>query len=151
MDFHLKGTLKLVSDAFEDTIWLNWCLSNHNDIFQQQLIHFQQLFHGREVTRKCSVKIVFLKMLQNFEKHLCWGLFSDKVAGHQPATLLKREKRLQHSSFRVSFAKYLKTATLQNIRVQLLLQNANLILSILNKIEKNKTLLHFGKVQAKYS
>ena len=34
MDFHLKETLKLVSDAFEDTIWLNWCLSNHNDIFQ---------------------------------------------------------------------------------------------------------------------
>ena len=55
---------------------------------------------------------VFCKesVLKNFAKftgkHLCQSLFFNKVAG-RPATLFK--KRLWHRSFRVNFAKFLRT------------------------------------------
>ena len=50
-------------------------------------------------------------VLRNFArftgKHLCQGLFLNKVAGLKPATLLK--KRLWHRCFPVNFAKFLRT------------------------------------------
>ena len=50
-------------------------------------------------------------VLRNFAKftgkHLCQGLFLNKVADLRPATLLK--KRLWHRRFTVNFAKFLKT------------------------------------------
>ena len=50
-------------------------------------------------------------VLRNFtkftEKHLCQGLFFNKVAGMRPATLLNI--RPWHSCFRVNFAKFLRT------------------------------------------
>ena len=49
-----------------------------------------------------------LKCFEKFTgKNLCWSLFFDKAAGHQPALLLK--KRLQHSYFPVTFEKFLRT------------------------------------------
>ena len=62
---------------------------------------------------KSSRQEVFCKkvVLKNFfkftVKHLCHGLFFNKVAGLRPATLLK--KRLWHRCFPVNFAKFLRT------------------------------------------
>ena len=56
---------------------------------------------------------VFCKkgVLRNFtkftQKHLCYSLFFNKVAGLKPATLLK--KRPWHRCFSVNFAKFLRT------------------------------------------
>ena len=61
---------------------------------------------------------VFCKkgVLKNFVKftgkHLCQSLFSNKVAGLKPATLLK--KRLWHRCFPVNFATFLRTLFLQD-------------------------------------
>ena len=50
-------------------------------------------------------------VLRNFSKftgrHLCQGLFFNKVSGLRPATLLK--KRLSYSCFSVNFEKFLRT------------------------------------------
>ena len=46
-------------------------------------------------------------------KHLCQGLFFNKVKGLRAATLLK--KRLWHRCFPVNFAKLLRNLFLQNI------------------------------------
>ena len=43
-------------------------------------------------------------------KHLCQGLFFNKVAGLRPATLLK--KRLWHRCFPANFTKFLRTSFL---------------------------------------
>ena len=62
----------------------------------------------KAVPKMCSVKKVFLQILQNSqEKHLWQSLFFNKVAGLRPATLLK--KRLWHRCFPVNFAKFLRT------------------------------------------
>ena len=59
--------------------------------------------------QKQSVKKVFLKISQNSQKkHLCTSLFSDNVAGRQPANLSK--KSLRHRCFPVNFAKFLRTS-----------------------------------------
>ena len=60
------------------------------------------------VTWRCSVKKGVLRNFAKFTlKHLCQGLFCNKVAGFRPATLLK--KRLWHRCFPINFAKYLRT------------------------------------------
>ena len=69
---------------------------------------------------------VFYKkgVLKNFAKftgkHLCQGLFSNKVGGLRPATLLK--KRLWHGCFPVNFPIFLRTSILKNICERLLLK-----------------------------
>ena len=60
------------------------------------------------VPKRCSVKKVFLKILQNSQENTCDRVsFFNKVAGLRPATLLK--KRLWHRCFPVNFAKFLRT------------------------------------------
>ena len=62
---------------------------------------------------RSSLPKVFCKkgVLRNFAKftgkHLCQGLFFDKVAGLRPAILLKM--RLWHRCFPVNFVKFLRT------------------------------------------
>ena len=62
--------------------------------------------------------VVFYKkgFCKNFAKftgkRLCQSLFFNKVAGLRPTTLLT--KRLSHRCFPVKFAKFLRTAFLQN-------------------------------------
>ena len=76
----------------------------------------------RSRQRRCSVKKGFLKIFIKFTgKHLCQSLFFNKVAGLRPATLLK--KRLWHTCFPVSFAKFLGTTFLQKALGRLLLIN----------------------------
>ena len=58
--------------------------------------------------------------LKNFAKHLCHGLFLNKVAGLTPATLLK--KRLQHWCFFVNFEEFLRTSFLKEHLQRLLLR-----------------------------
>ena len=56
------------------------------------------------VARRCSVKNVFLKFLQNSKENTCaQSLF---VPGLRPATLFK--KRLWHSCFPANFVKFLR-------------------------------------------
>ena len=69
--------------------------------------------------RCCSIKKVFLKVLQNSqETPVSKSFFFNKAAGLSPATLLK--KRLQHKCFSVNFAKFLRTPLLQNTSRRLL-------------------------------
>ena len=62
----------------------------------------------RSSHQRCSVR---KGVLRNFEKlkrkHLCQILFYNKVAGPEPATLLK--KRLWHRYFPMNFAKFPRT------------------------------------------
>ena len=58
----------------------------------------------------CSVKKIFLEILQNSQKSTCASLFFNKFVGLRPATLLK--KRLWHRCFPVNFAKFLRTTFL---------------------------------------
>ena len=57
-------------------------------------------------------------------KHLCWGLFFNKVVVLKPATLLI--KRFQHRCFPVNFAKFLRMPFLQNNSVGLLLNSGEI-------------------------
>ena len=67
--------------------------------------------------RRCSIKIVFLKIQQNSAENTCARL-SFKVAGLRPATLFK--KRLSHRCFPVNFSKILGATFLQNTSGRLL-------------------------------
>ena len=62
----------------------------------------------RSSHQRCSVRKGVLRNFAKFTgKHLCQVLFYNKVAGPEPATLLK--KRLWHRCFRMNFAKFLRT------------------------------------------
>ena len=43
------------------------------------------------VTQRCSLKKVFLKVSRNLQENTRVSLFFNKVAGPQPATLLKKD------------------------------------------------------------
>ena len=63
-------------------------------------------FTVEAVAQRCSVKKVFLKILQNSQENTC-ARVSFRVAGLMPGTLLK--KRLWQRFFSVNFAKILRT------------------------------------------
>ena len=74
----------------------------------------------RSSHRGCSLRKGALRNFAKFTgKQLCPSLFFNKVAGLRPATLL--ESRLWHRCFPVNFAKFLRTAFLQNTSGRLLL------------------------------
>ena len=61
----------------------------------------------RSSHHRCSVRKGVLRNFAKFKgKHLCQVLFYNKVAGPEPATLLK--KRLWHKCFPMNFAKFLR-------------------------------------------
>ena len=63
---------------------------------------------ARSSHQRCSVRKGVLRNSAKFTvKHLCQVLFYNKVAGPEPATLLK--KRLWHRCFPMNFAKFLRT------------------------------------------
>ena len=65
------------------------------------------------IAQRCSIKKDVPKNFTKFTgKHLCQSLLFNKVAGLNPATLLK--KRLWHRCFPVNFAKFFRTSFLQN-------------------------------------
>ena len=59
------------------------------------------LFDGTVLWKILRYKKGVLKKFA--EEHLCWSLFSNKVTGFRPATLLK--ERIQHRCFPVNFEK----------------------------------------------
>ena len=68
----------------------------------------------RNSHRRRSIKKAFLKDFVIFTgKHLCWGLFFDKVAGHQSCNFIKR--RLQHRYFLVNIGKFVIAPIFKNI------------------------------------
>ena len=78
------------------------------------MLHFKTTYlNNRYKIMKSSRLEVFCKkgVLRNFAKytgkHLCQGLFFNKVAGLRAATLLK--KRFWHMCFPVNFVKSLRT------------------------------------------
>ena len=65
------------------------------------------VLNTKAIARRCSVKIVFLKISQNSPENTCTGVsFLIKLQA-APATLLK--KRFRYRCFPVNFAKILKT------------------------------------------
>ena len=70
----------------------------------------------RSSHRKLYIKIGVLKNFAKFTgKHLCQSIFFNKVAGLNPATLLK--KSLCHWCFPANFEKFLRPLFLQNGRL----------------------------------
>ena len=68
---------------------------------------------SRSSCRSCSItKDVFRNFAKFTAQHLCQSLIFNKVAGLSPATLLK--KRLWYRCFPANFAKFRRTAFLQN-------------------------------------
>ena len=82
--------------------------SVRNDSLDQNNFNFSSNKYcfgkNRSSHRRCSVKKVFLEILQNSQEN---SLFFNKVSGLRPATLLK--KRLWHRCFPVNFALFLRT------------------------------------------
>ena len=67
---------------------------------------------------KCSIKKAILKHFVIFTgKHLCWGLFLNKVASHKACNFIK--KRLQHRYFLVNIGKCIRRPILKNISERL--------------------------------
>ena len=97
----------------------------------------------RSSHRRSSVKKGVLRNSTKFTgKHLGHSFFFNKVAALRPATLLK--KRLWHRCFPVNFAKFPRTAFLQNTSGRLLLYGDDLRTSA--SIFSNK----FADVLVKY-
>ena len=81
---------------------------------------FLEIGSNRRSHRRCSVKKgVVRNFAKSTGKHLCQGLFFNKVTDLRPATLLK--KRLWHKCFPVNFAKFPRAPFLQNTSGRLLL------------------------------
>ena len=59
------------------------------------------------VVQRCSVKTVFLKILENSKENTCARVYFFLFRPYRLATLLK--KRLWHRCFPVSFEKFLRT------------------------------------------
>ena len=75
---------------------------------------------SRSSHQRCSIIKGFLRNFTKFTgKHLCQGLFYNKVAGLKPATLLKT--KLWYRCFPVNFAKFRRIYLLQNTSGRLLL------------------------------
>ena len=92
-------------------------------------------------------------VLRNFAKlrgkHLCQVLFFNKVAGPEPATLLK--KRLWHRCFPVNFAKFLGTPFSQNTSGRLLLDKQHFLAEnpskVLNGQQPHKgVIFHWSRI-----
>ena len=80
---------------------------------------------ARSSHQRCSIKKGVLGSFVKLSgKHLCQGLFFNKVAGLRSATLLK--KRLGHRCFPVNFTKFLRIPFLQNTSGRLLLECCNI-------------------------
>ena len=75
------------------------------------LRNFSTIF--RSSHRRCSIKKAIKLFVIFTGKHLCWGLFSNKVAGLQVCNFIK--KRLQHRYFLVNIGKFIRTPILKNI------------------------------------
>ena len=90
---------------------------------------------GRSIHWMCSVKKDFLRNFAKFTgKHMCQGLFFNKVTSMRHATLLR--KRLWNRCFSVKFTKFLRTPFLQNTSRRLLLVSG--ASSSINHSEHNK-------------
>ena len=76
-------------------------------------VYFFKIFLGIHIAEtvvwRFSVKYVFLK-------HLCWNLLFNRVTSWRAATLLK--KRLQHRSFPMNIANFLRITSLKRIPVK---------------------------------
>ena len=81
---------------------------NTNSFFLLNIFNFKKsswakpVHPSQTVVRRCSVKKVFLKIVQNSQGNTC-----ARVSGLRPATLFK--KRLWHRCFPMNFAKFLRT------------------------------------------
>ena len=68
----------------------------------------------RSSHRRCSIEKTILKHFVTFTgKHLCRGLFFNKIAGHQVCNFIK--KRLQHRCFLANITKFIRRPVLKNI------------------------------------
>ena len=89
----------------------------HRRVEETPLLHFEGQKQPPEVFYKKGVLKNFIKFTG---KHLCRGLFFNKVENLRLATLLKT--RLRHRCFPVNFVKFLRTPFLQNTSERLLLE-----------------------------
>ena len=100
-------------------VFTSWLVSH------QVCIHIQYFFVVmRNKLQKQPLEVLYKKdvlkyFAKSIGKHLCQGLFFNKVAALRSATLLK--KRLWHRCFSVNFAKFLRIPFAQKTSGRLLL------------------------------
>ena len=84
-------------------------------IFTPEVLNFKSsVFSQTKKMDKEKIKKAILKHFVIFTgKHLCWGLFFNKVAGHQACNFIK--KRLQHRHFLANIRKFIRRPILKNI------------------------------------
>ena len=103
----MKDKKKFKGKAYVASFTLSLSFSCLRGILVELFLHRSKLMY------RSSRPEVFCKLgtLRNFTKftgkHLCQGLFLNKVEGLRPTTLLK--KSLWHRCFTVNFAKFLRT------------------------------------------
>ena len=107
---HLRNLWNWILGKSEAALKLSWKKallikkSMHN-VIQQIKISF---LLTEATTTGVLWKKVFLEILQNPQENTCARAFFNKVAGHRPATLVK--KGLWHRCLPVNFAKFRRTS-----------------------------------------
>ena len=108
------------------------------------------LFFSEAVSKRCSVKKVFLEIFQNSQENTCVGVsFYIKLHGLNPATLFKN--RPWYRCFPVNFAKFLRTTFFTKHFRWLLLSKFTLVLALMLNLLKLITKTKRGKPKARSS
>ena len=98
-----------------------------------------------EFTRRFSVKKNVRRNFDKFaEKHLCWSLSFNKVAGLQPATLLKNRLSTKNikETFSCEFGKIFKKRTIFIEHLRLLLCKIKFLIGDLSEGDRGDLILH---------
>ena len=104
----------------------------------------------RSSHQKCSARKAVFKNFAKFRgKRMCQVVFFNRVAGPEPATLLK--KTLWHRCFPVNSAKFLRSPFSQNTSGRLFLDNHHLLAEnpskVLNGQQQHKgVIFHWSRI-----
>ena len=114
LNFNLRYFMSSITTErlYKSFSFINSSSKNISQVESEILRNSSTIF--RSSHRRRSIKKAILKHFVIFTgKHLCWGLFFNKVAGHQACNFIK--KRLQHRYFLVNIRKFIRTPILKNI------------------------------------
>ena len=109
MLFHVFNYYRM---SFQFFLFYKFVCTNLSQVELEILRNSSTIFRSNH--QRCSIKKAILKHFVILTgKHLCWGLFFNKVASHQACNLIK--KRLQHRYFPVNIGKCIRIPILKHI------------------------------------
>ena len=100
--------------GIKNCLILESCINRVNKFFGIKSLNFK-CQRSEAIVWMCSVKKVFIKILQNSQKNICTGIFRLEACNFI-------KKRLRHICFPENFVKVLRTPILQNAGWRLLLK-----------------------------